>query len=552
MAQVPQASTPLPANAARLHNIIHVSNHIMSHILHFYHLVALDYVKPVVDLAPIGGGLTPLKRPFLCPRYDDNYYINTARILAVAPLLPPLAVTALSALWAGGKDPGDAVNNYLVGQYLKALNIRRLCHEMQAIFSGRAPQCSGWTPGAATCTFTQADINTYQAKLNTVKAFVGEPTDFAAGRAGTMMFDVVAAAHLFPEYFWIGNSFSRFIAWGWGEQAGTIPLTGDLGAIFGNMPNPAGDNRASARGWKTSAKAGTAWNAVNIMKIGESIANSRYQKVGVNYPNGRGWLHPWKGLTQPDTTQQYSWLKSPGYKTSAANGYQRFEVGPLSRMVVAGAYFAGVLNVAGYPVAPVWNQAGPDCAGGTDPIGAALQPVYDLIPNVTGGPDLSNVKYVGDSVLDRIAARAIETRFMIDMAQQFLNQLQGSIGGDGWSASGATDPAIPNNITLMKGYGMSEASRGALSHWIKMKKGKIKAYQAVVPTTWNASPRDANGNPGPCEESLMSGGGAWIANPNEPIEIPRISHSYDFCIACAVHLVTPKGDVVKVDIPALP
>jgi hydrogenase large subunit len=521
----------------------------MSHILHFYHLVALDYVNPNVLL---GGVPTPLKRPFLCPRYDDNYYITTARIMAVAPLLPPAAVATLSTLpgWAG--DPGGAVNAYLVGQYLKALNIRRLCHEMQAIFSGRAPQCSGWTPGAATSTFTQADINNYQAKLNTVKAFVGEPTDFAHGTAGTMMFDVVAAAHLFPEYFWIGNAFSRFMAWGWGEEAGTIPLTGDFGSIFGNMPNAAGDNRASARGWKTSAQAGAAWNAVNIMKIGESIAGSRYNKVGVNYPNGIAWLHPWKGMTQPNTGEQYSWLKSPGYKTSTANGYQRFEVGPLSRMVVAGAYFAGVLNVAGYPVTPVWNQAGPDCETGGDVLGNALKGVYANIPGVTGGPDLSLVKYVGDSVLDRIAARAVETRLMIDMAQHFLNQLQGSIGGDGWSSSGATDPNVPNNTTVMKGYGMTEASRGALSHWIKMKKGKIKAYQAVVPTTWNASPRDANGSPGPAEQSMMSGGGAWIANPNEPIELPRITHSYDFCIACAVHLITPKGEVVKVDIPALP
>jgi Ni,Fe-hydrogenase I large subunit len=218
-------------------------------------------------------------------------------------------------------------------------------------------------------------------------------------------------------------------------------------------------------------------------------------------------------------------------------------------MVVAGAYFAGILNFAGYGVTPVWGQAGPNIQTGS---GHPLESVYALIPGVTGGPNLSGVTYNGDSTLDRIAARAIETRLMVDMAAQFLTQLDQGYDSGGWSPSGATAPAVPSLTTSKRGYGMSEASRGALSHWIKMKNGKITLYQAVVPTTWNASPRDALGNPGPAEQSLMSGGGAWVADPSQAIELPRITHSYDFCIACAVHLITPKGEKIKVDIPALP
>ena len=85
-----------------------------------------------------------------------------------------------------------------------------------------------------------------------------------------------------------------------------------------------------------------------------------------------------------------------------------------------------------------------------------------------------------------------------------------------------------------------------------MQNGRTTQYQAVVPTTWNASPKDVAGNPGPAEKSLINDGGVWVADSLQPIELPRVTHSYDFCIACAVHLVTPKGDVVKVDIPALP
>jgi hydrogenase large subunit len=534
---------PLPPNAARLRNLIHVAQHMMSNILHFYHLVALDYVKPCVV---VGGVPTPIDRPFLAPRYDDNHYINTARINALAALLPPSAVTTLSTLPGWGADRGGAVNAYLTGQYLKALDIRRKTHEMATIFAGREPICSGYTPGGVTASVTTQNITDYQNLLNEVKAFMGEPTDFANGIAGTMMFDTVAAAHLFPEYFWIGNSHSNFMSFGWGEEAGMIPLTGVFGSLFGAINNS--DQRAYLRGWKTSAAHNVAANTVDIMKIGESIAGSRYSKLpGGQYPDSSGFKHPWAGQTTPDPNAEYSWLKSPAYDIGSGN-YQPFEVGPLARVVVNGFYWGGILNLAGYSLTPTWGQMGPDTSTGS---GHPLEAVYAAIPGVTGGPDLSAVAYNGDSTLDRIAARTIETRLMVDMAQHFLNQVSGTIVS-GYGSTGITDDTVPMKNVVKKGYGMTEASRGALSHWIKYKKGKIVKYQAVVPTTWNACPRNVNGTPGPAEQSMMSSGGAWVANPAEAIELPRITHSYDFCIACAVHLITPEGEVHKVDVPALP
>ncbi len=544
---------PLPPNAARLRNLGHVAQHMMSHVLHFYHLVALDYVLPTVHLG--GYNFAPIDRPFLCPRYDNSYYITTQRILQMVGtgLIPTAAVNTLAGLPGVKNDLsniGDAVNAYLTGQYLKALDIRRKLHEMAAIVMGRQPICSGYTPGGITTSLTTDNVTDYQNLLNEVKAFVGEPSDFANGIAGTMMFDTVAAAHLFPEYFWIGNSHSNFMSFGWGEEAGTIPLSGDFGTIFGSINNP--DERAIVRGWKNSAQHGAPRYAVDIMKIAESIGYSRYNKVGVNYPDGTAFKHPWSGQTQPRPLNEYSWLKSPAYDVGGGN-YQPFEVGPLSRMVVNGFYWAGLLNAAGYSLAPTWGQSGPDIENGTDSLGAALRPVYAAIPPAgrTGGPDLSSVSYNGDSTLDRIAARTIETRLMVDMAQHFLNQVSGTIS-NGFASSGITDDTVPIYDTVKKGYALTEASRGALSHWIKYKKGKIVNYQAVVPTTWNACPRNANNTPGPAEQSLQSNGGVWVANPAEPIELPRVTHSYDFCIACAVHVITPEGEVHKIDIPAMP
>jgi len=487
------------------------------------------------------------------------------------PYGPALAV--LTSLPGAGSDLAGAINAYLTGQYLKALDMRRIAHQMHSIWGGRGPHASCWTAGGITATVTSASIAKYQSLLNQLKTFIGEPTDFLTGHAGTMMFDTVAAAHLFPEYFWIGNAWAQFISNGWGEAAGHIPLTGDFGVLF-----PAGinnsDQRAIRRGYKLSAQAGAAWNAVDILHIGESIASSRYNKSGVNYPDGKAFKHPWVGETIPNTSEAYSWLKSPRYNiggvvsgTQIVGGaWYSMEVGPLSRQVVNGNYWGGLLNGQGtilgvnglYPIAPVWGQAGPDCATGADALGAALKPVYAGLPPATGGPNLSAVAYNGDSTLDRIATRTTEARIMIDMAQKILNDLSGTVGGDGYGPSGCTDrfgENVPVKSQIYRGYGMTEASRGALSHWVALQNGKITSYQAVVPTTWNASPRDANGYPGPAERSLEGNNvntNVWVADANQPLEVVRAIHSYDFCIACAVHLVTPKGDVVKVDIPALP
>lgn len=552
----------------------------MSHILHFYHLVALDYVKPVAWNVPNTppNTFTDLTRPFLAPRYDDNYYINNARVLMAATLLgyPGVIHPAVGAIvglpGANVNFPnnlGDAVNNYLVGQYLKALNIRRICHEMQAIFAGRAPICSGFTPGGVTATVDSASVASYQAKLTQVLAFIGSPSDFATGTTGTMMFDVVAAAHLFPEYFWIGNAYGHFLAYGIFET-GFVDGVSDFAAHVLGTHAHAPDNRGFTRGYRLSAQMPFDGSGNFIppnypdpqfhLRIVESIASSRYNKAGVNYPDGKAFKHPWIGLTQPVPDNEYSWLKSPRLDinpvpdpVNGTGNYQPFEVGPLARQVVQGNYFAGILNALGYTVTPVLGQLGPDCATGADALGAFLKPIYAAIPPAgrLGGPNLSGVAYNGDSVLDRIAARAVETLLMGLQCQNYINALSGTISG-GYGPSGCTDPKVPVLSKIYRGYGMTEASRGALSHWITMKSGRIKAYQAVVPTTWNASPRDALNNPGPAEKSLMSNGGLWVASPSEPIEVIRVTHSYDFCIACAVHLITPKGDVHKADVPALP
>lgn len=612
------AKLALPVNSGPLRNIIHACNHIMSHILHFYHLVALDYVNP---------GLT---RPFLCPRYDDQYYINYLRVYAVAPLIPAPTLNFLVTTFNGGvvpnlanpNDPGWAaiatgINGYLVGQYLKALDMRRICHEAGAIFSGKMPHAACYTPGGITGDVSQAKIDKCKELMLRVSAFIGSPFDFALGNVGTMMFDTVAAAYLFPEYFWMGNSYEHFMAFGWAEGGYTPGIRALVARPNALLPpgSLTHDGRLLRRGRKDSAAPPVGVdNVLNLdpYKIGECVAHSRY--TGYD-----GYKHPWSGVTKPEPngneTTNYSWLKSPRYEHDPGTWYA-YEVGPLSRMVVnqhtiVGAgplgtalqayacqdpslnphpvlgnvsisgYYGGCLADAGYALAPVYGQPGPDLisvnpvnppyndGGNLQRLVNAFRIAYDNLDGVigggpiTGGPDLKGVPYNGDSILDRIAARTLETRYMCD---GLLDWLKGGGGGRiTVGASGCTDRKIPYRPAKpwkkFKGYGMSEASRGALSHWIIIKEQKIIRYQCIVPTTWNANPRDVAGWCGPAEVSLQGKGqdaagytpqALWIANPSQPIEAIRTTHSYDFCIACAVHLITPDGDVVKADIPALP
>jgi hydrogenase large subunit len=208
------------------------------------------------------------------------------------------------------------------------------------------------------------------------------------------------------------------------------------------------------------------------------------------YTAGSGGLNPSVGVTEPDLDKPgaYSWLKSPRYDD------QVHEAGPLARMFVS--YLAG------------------------EPTVVAL---VDYVLGYFGaGPEALF------SVLGRHAARALECKFVADSMDQWLNELE--VGGPVYEYG-----SIPKNAA---GMGLTEAPRGALGHWIDISQRKISRYQVITPTNWNASPRDDYGQMGPIEQALI---GTPIADVNQPIEALRVVHSFDPCLACSVHLVTPEG-----------
>jgi hydrogenase large subunit len=536
-------------------DVIYGSNFVASHLVHFYQLAALDFLDVT------STGLPGMDKSPLCPAYIPpagplyNYLYR----------IPP------------------AVTTYLVAQYVLALTYRRMANQIGAIWGGRAPFVQGLLPGGVATSISQAAITKTRELLfggagydkdhpkpGSILAFLGQPTDFARWvtdgmpalsvadpNYGTHLFDVVAAAMFYPEYFWLGNAHERFLAYGVFEK--------------GNLTNPIGDQRLLARGRKRSGAiysnqthgtlappsqplAGAVhWYPAEQQNVYENIAHSYYSYSGTGIP--ANWRHPWNGETTPAPAKggAYSWVKSPRYRddsdtafVDAGGGIRAipYEVGPLARMMVNGSYYAGILYDLGYHAIP---------ALGTPLDGVKIPEYNESGPNLYGvygpfGPNLSTVSYKGDSALDRYAARQIECWVVARAIADWLDRLDGMIGNVTSKTRTFNGSKIP---TAAQGYGWTEAPRGALGHWIQIENQRISRYQCVVPSTWNASPTDMLGQPGPAEKAMQ---GIFIADDKYPLEILRVSHSWDFCTACAVHLVkrNDKGEVegettIKID-----
>jgi hydrogenase large subunit len=222
-------------------------------------------------------------------------------------------------------------------------------------------------------------------------------------------------------------------------------------------------------------------------------------------------LHPYKGETKLDYTgpkppydyldvdKEYSWMKSPRWKGKAV------EVGPLARVLML--YASG-------------HEQTKELVGMTlKKLDVPVQALY--------------------STLGRTAARTLETKLIADQMQGWYDQLVANIkAGDVKTVNDTLwEPSTwPSHA---QGVGVMEAPRGGLSHWIVIDNQKISNYQAIVPSTWNAGPRDANGNQGPYEAALK---GHQLHDAKQPIEILRTVHSFDPCIACAVHVTDPNGE----------
>ncbi len=430
-----------PDNGRLIRNLIFGANYIQSHILHFYHLAALDYVDITAILQYKGNdpGLNKVKA-------WAKSEVDSGRPAAVAPFLPR---------FKGDYITDTETNIAAIDHYLKALDIRKKAHEMLCIFGGRMPHEVAIMPGGVCERPTVDKIASYLYRVKEIQSFIDN----------VYIPDILAVAKAYPQYFDIGKGCGNLVAYGAFEE----------------------DNQGTKKYISPGVYIDGKVQPFDSQKISEYVKYSRY--------SSKSGLHPSTGETvpQPDKKKAYSWIKSPRY------GDKVCEVGPLARMAV-------------------------NHLQGSNPV------VSELVSGTLNKLNLPVTALF--SVLGRHAARALETKVVADKCAEWLMQLNPS-------KPVHTKFEIPGQST---GMGLTEAPRGALGHWITIKDRNIDSYQAVVPTTWNASPRDDKNQLGPVEQALI---GTPVADPDNPIEPCRVVRSFDPCLACAIHILDTDKPVKK-------
>ena len=481
----------VPPNAELIRNLMANALYIQDHVVHFYVLHALDWVDVVSALKANPAEASRIAQSISSwPKSSVGYFTDVQKRFKNFVESGQLGIFA-NGYWGhkAYKLPPE-VNLIAVAHYLEALEWQKEIVKVHTIFGGKNPH-PNYLVGGVPCSINIEEANAVNAER---LAMVGKLFEDAKAFVNQVYIPDLLAIASFYKSDWgaIGGGLTNYLSFG------DFPMNGYNNPESFKMPRGAILKRDLSKVHEVKAE--------DPNQIQEYINNSWY-----NYSKGdKVGLHPWEGEThlnytgpKPpyehlDFSQKYSWVKTPRWK-----GYP-MEVGPLSRMLVGYAsgrpdykeVIESTLKTLGVPVAALF------------------------------------------STLGRTAARGLETKLVCDWALESFDQLLANIkNGDSRTMNNAKwEPASwPQSA---KGIGMVEAPRGALSHFIVIEDKKIANYQLVVPTTWNASPRDLNGKRSAFEESLI---GTPVADPKVPLEVLRTIHSFDPCLACAVHVYDENG-----------
>ena len=486
---------PIPPNAQLIRNLMIGAQYVHDHVMHFYHLHALDWVDLISSLSADPTATSALAQSISSyPRSSPGYFADVQKKLKGFVDAGQLGIFA-NGYWGhpGYQLPPEA-NLMAVAHYLDALAWQRDVVTLHTIFGGKNPHpnlvVGGMPCAISLASGAQAGTALDVAGLELVSNVITKMRDFVDQ---VYVPDTLAIAGYYKDWFKQGEGVGNFMCYG------DFPAKG-----FGDPDSylvPAGVilNRDLSHIEPVDLH--------DEEEIQEFVSRAWY-----DYQAGKNaGLHPYKGETsfaftgpeppyeQLNVEQAYSWLKSPRWRGKPV------EVGPLARVLM--------LYTTGH------------------------EQTKDLVDSTLKTLDLPiDALY---STMGRTAARTLETKVMVDAMGGWYAQLIANIrGGDSRTFNETLwDPKTwPRKC---RGVGHLEAPRGALAHWIVIEDGKIANYQAVVPSTWNAGPRDPQDQRGPYEAALE---GHTLHDPEQPLEILRTVHSFDPCIACAVHLTDPNGE----------
>lgn len=489
----------IPKNADLIRNLMSGAQYIHDHVMHFYHLHALDWVDVVSALSADPKATSELAQSLSSyPKSSPGYFADMKKKLKGFVEAGQLGIFA-KAYWGhpAYKLPPEA-NLMAVSHYLEALSWQRDVARLQTIFGGKNPHPNFVVGGVPCAIDLNSDSAINMKKLSQVQDIINQMMTFVDQ---VYVPDTLAIASFYKDWGSRGEGLGNFMTYGDFPSNGMEDVAGYM------IPPGVILNRDLSNIHPVDMNDPT--------EIQEFVSHSWY-----DYEGGKdAGLHPYDGETnlnytgpKPpydhlDVDQSYSWLKSPRWKGHS------MEVGPLARVLML--YATG-------------HEQTKELVGMT--LNKLDVPVDALF-----------------STLGRTAARTLETKIFADAMQGWYDDLIINIkAGETrtfnevlWEPSSWPKQA--------QGVGVMEAPRGGLAHWIVIEDETIKNYQAVVPSTWNAGPRDANGVPGAYEAALEDN--HTLHDVKQPVEILRTIHSFDPCIACAVHLTDPDGEeIIKVKV----
>jgi hydrogenase large subunit len=494
----------IPDNANIVRNLMHATLYAHDHLVHFYHLHALDWVDVVSALSADAKKTSELAQsistwPMSSPGYFRDLQTRLKKFVESGQLGP-----FKNGYWGhpAYKLPPEA-NLMAVAHYLEALDFQKEIVKIQTIFGGKNPH-PNWLVGGVPCSFNLDGVGAVGAinmeRLNMVSKIIDDTIAFIDN---VYIPDLLAIASFYKD---------------WGAIGGGISSQNLL--CYGEFPDIANDDSNKSLLMPRGAILGGDLKKIHAVDLKDvSMIQEHVNHSWYKYPDETKGLHPWDGVTEPsfvlgkgtvgtrtniqnlDESAKYSWVKSPRFKG------QPMEVGPLARYVT---YYAMGVPEFKEPVDMVLKK-----------LDVPVQALF--------------------STLGRTAARGLEASWAAHKMKYFFNKLMANLKAGNLSTANIDSWEPRTWPADARGAGYCEAPRGALGHWIKIRNQKIDNYQCIVPTTWNAGPRDAKNQIGAYEASLMN---TKMAKADEPLEIIRTIHSFDPCLACATHVISPEGEEI--------
>lgn len=481
----------IPLNAQYIRNMVIAAHCLHDHIVHFYHLSALDWVDVVSALQA-----DPAKTAQLASTLSDWPHNDVQEMKAVKERLQKLVESGQLGIFTNGywghpamKLPPE-VNLLAAAHYLQALEYQRIANQIVSILGSKTPHIQNLAVGGVANPINLDSQSTLTIeRLYYIKTLMDKLGDFINK---VYLVDVAAIGGLYADWTGYGSGVTNYLC---------VP----------EMPLDTAGSRFELPGGYIDAGDISTFKPITGFQdeyfengVTESTKHAWYEDSG-------GALHPYDGETVPKYTDfqddgKYSWVKAPTFYN------KRAQVGPL----------ANVLCMV---------------AAGHEPSKRYLDTVMGTASTLAGSQIPLSALH---STIGRHAARAVRCGVIYESLQNQWQALMENIGSGDYRTFNR--PTFPQGE--QRGVGFHEAPRGVLSHWVVIRDGKIANYQAVVPSTWNSGPRDEGDELGPYEASLL---GNPVADPEQPLEVLRTIHSFDPCMACAIHMVDKsQREIIKV------